>query len=352
MLREIQIGPHKVGPGHKPFIIAEMSGNHNQSLATAMKIVESAALTGVQALKLQTYTADTMTIDMSDSDFSITDEKSLWKGENLYNLYKKAHTPWDWHKPIMDRCRELGMLCFSTPFDDSAVDFLEELNVPCYKVASFENTHLPLIDKIAKTGKPIIVSTGMATLSVLEDVVRTVKNAGNDQLILLKCTSTYPASPKDTNILTIPHMSKMFNVQVGLSDHTMGVGVSLAAVAVGATVIEKHFTLARADGGVDSTFSMEPAEMKLLVQESEKAWLSLGEINYQPTVSEEKSLQFRRSIYVIKNIKSGEKFTGENVKIIRPGYGLEPKHITQVLTARASRDLVRGHALRFEDMGS
>ncbi len=350
MLKEIQIGLRKVGPGHKPFIIAEMSGNHNQSLERAMQIVSAAAKAGAHALKLQTYTADTMTIDTAQGDFYINDEKSLWSGNSLYKLYQQAATPYDWHEPIMNRCRELGMLCFSTPFDETAVDFLESLKVPCYKVASFENTHLPLIEKMAKTGKPIIASTGMATLSVLEDLVGTVRKTGNEQLVLLKCTSTYPASAADSNILTIPHMRAMFDVQVGLSDHTMGVGVPVAAVALGATVVEKHFTLKRADGGVDSAFSMEPDEMKLLVEETEKAWSALGQINYQPTNNEKKSLQFRRSIYVIKDIRAGESFNAENVRIIRPGFGLEPKHITKVMAAKASRDLKRGHALQIEDI--
>ncbi len=339
-----------VGRDHKPFIIAEMSGNHNQSLERALQIVEAAAKTGVAALKLQTYTADTMTIDAAQGEFYINDEKSLWQGNSLYKLYQQAATPYDWHEPIMKRCRELGMLCFSTPFDETAVDFLESLDVPCYKVASFENTHLPLIDKMARTGKPIIASTGMATLSVLDDLVNTVRNAGNEQLVLLKCTSTYPATPMDSNILTIPHMRDMFDVQVGLSDHTMGVGVALGAVALGATVVEKHFTLKRADGGVDSAFSMEPDEMSLLVSESEKVWQALGQVNYRPTANEKKSLQFRRSIYVVKDIRAGERFTNDNVRIIRPGLGLEPKHITRVMSSVSSLDLKRGHALRFEDL--
>lgn len=350
-MKEIKIGHHLVGPGHKPFIIAEMSGNHNQSLDRALKIVEVAATTGVQAVKLQTYTADTMTMDIKQDDFQINDDKSLWKGANLYELYKQAYTPWEWHEPIMKRCKELGMLCFSTPFDDTAVDFLDELGVPCFKIASFENTHLPLIEKVASKGKPIIVSTGMATLSVLQDIVATVRKAGNEQLILLKCTSTYPATPEDTNLITIPHMREMFGYQVGLSDHTMGTGVSVASVALGATVIEKHFTLNRADGGVDSAFSMEPAEMKSLVVESERAWQAMGKINYQCTTGEKKSLQFRRSIYVTKDVAAGEPFTKDNTKIIRPGYGLEPKHIEAVLGAKATKNLKRGHALQFGDLG-
>lgn len=358
MQKEIRIGgaakyekiQHLVGPAHKPFIIAEMSGNHNQSLERAMQIVDAAAKAGAHAIKLQTYTADSITIDAAQGEFFIDDEKSLWKGNSLYKLYQQAATPYEWHEPIMKRARELGLLCFSTPFDESAVDFLESLDVPCYKVASFENNHLPLIEKMARTGKPIIASTGMATLSVLEELVATVRKTGNEQLVLLKCTSTYPATPLDSNILTIPHMRDMLDVQVGLSDHTMGIGVAVASTALGATVIEKHFTLSRAEGGVDSAFSMEPAEMKLLVTETEKAWQALGKINYQPTASEEKSLQYRRSIYVVKDIRAGERFTGDNVRIIRPGLGLQPKHITQVLGSAASRDLKRGQALKFTDL--
>lgn len=350
MVQEISIGHHKVGIKHKPFIIAEMSGNHNQSLERAMQIVEAAAKAGAHALKLQTYTADTMTIDVSSGEFFISDENSLWKGEALYKLYQQAYTPWEWHEPIMNRCQELGMLCFSTPFDETSVDFLEKLKVPCYKVASFENTHLPLIEKIARTGKPVIISTGMATLSVLQDIVSTMKKAANEQFVLLKCTSTYPATPQDSNIITIPHMREMLDVQVGLSDHTMGIGVSVAAVALGATVIEKHFTLSRADGGVDSTFSIEPEELKSLVLETERAWQALGQVNYSPTGNEKKSLQFRRSVYVIKDVSAGEAFTPKNVRIIRPGYGLEPKYFERVLRAKAARALKRGHALQFEDL--
>jgi len=265
MTTAISIAGRNIGTGYKPFIIAEMSGNHNQSLECALEIVDAAAACGAHALKLQTYTADTMTIDISEGDFSIDDPKSPWKGRSLYDLYQEAHTPWEWHKPIFNRCRERGMICFSTPFDDTAVDFLEELDAPCYKIASFENTDLPLIRKVAATGKPVIISTGMATVAELDETVRAAREAGCNDLILLKCTSTYPATPENTNILTIPHIRELFNCEVGISDHTMGVGVSIAAVALGATVIEKHFTLCRADGGVDSTFSLESEELRSLV---------------------------------------------------------------------------------------
>ena len=260
-----------------------MSGNHNQSLDRALAIVEAAAEAGVHAVKLQTYTADTLTIDADTDEFFIKDSKSLWKGQSLYKLYQKAYTPWEWHKPIFDKCKELGIICFSTPFDESAVDFLESLGTPAYKIASFENNHLPLIRKAASTGKPLIISTGMATIAELDEAVKTAREAGCRDIVLLKCTSTYPSMPEDTNLMTIPHLKQLFNIEVGLSDHTLGIGVAVAGVALGATVIEKHFTLNRADGGVDSAFSMEPDEMKQLVEETHKAWQALGKVSYGPT---------------------------------------------------------------------
>jgi N-acetylneuraminate synthase len=286
---EIKIGNHTIGTGHKPFIIAEMSGNHNQSLERAIQLVDAAAEAGAHALKIQTYTADTITLNARTSDFMINDKNSLWYGKNLYDLYTEAYTPWEWHKAIFDRAKEKGMIAFSSPFDETAVDFLEELNVPCYKIASFENTHFPLIKKVIQTGKPFIISTGVATLSDLQDLQEFLKANNAKNYILLKCTSTYPASPENTNILTIPHMSQLFNCHVGLSDHTMGIGVSIAAIALGARVIEKHFTLNRNDGGVDSAFSLEPQELKSLVYESERAFLSLGKVNYTLSEKEMKS---------------------------------------------------------------
>lgn len=327
----IKIANREISVNSEPFIIAEMSGNHNQSLDRALEIVNVAAGTGAHAMKLQTYTADTLTIDKNDGEFFISDPNSLWKGESLYNLYKKAYTPWEWHKPVLDRCRELGMLCFSTPFDFTAVDFLESLNVPAYKIASFENIDIPLIRKVAKTGKPVIISTGMANVSEIYEAVEAMRAEGNNQIILLKCTSTYPASPENTNILTIPHMRELFNCEIGLSDHTMGIGVSVASVALGATVIEKHFTLNRADGGVDSSFSMEPEEMKALVIETKRAREALGKVSYGVTEAEKKSLVFRRSLYVVKDMKAGEMISRENVRSIRPGYGIPPKYIDLVI---------------------
>ena len=325
-----------------------MSGNHNQSLARALEIVEAAAKTGAHALKLQTYTPDTMTLDLNHGEFFISDPNSLWAGTSLYKLYGEAYTPWEWHKPIFDRARELGIIAFSTPFDATAVDFLESLDVPCYKVASFENTDLLLIRRIAATGKPMIISTGMATVAELDETVRAAREAGCKDLILLKCTSTYPATPANSNILTIPHLKQLFGCEVGLSDHTMGIGVAVAAVAHGATVIEKHFTLSRADGGVDSAFSMEPHELKMLVEETKRAWESLGRVTYGPTEAERESLIFRRSIYVAKNIKDGELFTKENIRVVRPGLGLAPKYYETILGRSTSADLKKGTPLNWE----
>lgn len=328
-----------------PFIIAEMSGNHNQSLDRALEIVDSAAKNGAHAIKLQTYTADTMTIPGA---YTIHDDQSLWNGKGLYELYKEAYTPWKWHKPIFDRAKELGILAFSSPFDESAVDFLEELGVDLYKIASFENTDHPLMKKVAGTKKPVIMSTGAATIAQIDEAVNVLKSNGVNDLTLLKCTSTYPATPEDTNLKTIPHLKLMFNTRVGLSDHTMGIGCSIAAVAMGAEVIEKHFTLSRADGGVDSAFSIEPHELKSLVEESERAFLSLGDIKYGVHGSEVKSLDFKRSIYVSKDILPGDILSYKNLRVIRPGYGLEPKYLDLILGKKASKSIKEGTPLSWD----
>ena len=338
----------KIGLNHKPFIIAEMSGNHNHSLERALSIVKAASLAGVDALKIQTYTADTLTLDVNSDEFFIGDSNSLWRGESLYSLYDKAHTPWEWHKPIIDKARQLGMICFSSPFDETAVDFLEDLEIPAYKIASFENTHLPLIKKVASTGKPIIISTGMARLSELDETVRTIRGLGCKNFVLLKCTSSYPATPKNSNVLTISHMRELFNCEVGLSDHTMGIGASVAAVAHGATVIEKHFTLSRAEGGVDSDFSLEPDEMKSLVVETKRAWHSLGKIFYGPTDDEKASITFRRSIYISEDLKKGDLLTKKNIRVIRPGYGIAPKYYDIVLKRKIRKDVKKGTALQWD----
>jgi N-acetylneuraminate synthase len=351
MTEAIKIVDKMIGRSHIPFVIAEMSANHNQSLERALEIVEAAAKTGAHALKIQTYTPDTMTLDLDEREFHISDPNSLWAGTSLYKLYGEAYTPWEWHKAIFDRARELGIIAFSTPFDDTAVDFLESLDVPCYKIASFENTDLPLIRRVASTGKPLIISTGMATVAELDETVHAAREAGCKDLILLKCTSTYPATAENTNILTIPHLRELFDCEVGLSDHTMGLGVSVASVSLGATVIEKHFTLNRADGGVDSMFSMEPSEMAQLVVETKRAWQALGQVSYGLTVAEKKSIQFRRSLYIVKNLKAGEVLTKENVRAIRPGLGLPTKYLEKVLGKTVKQDVKLGTALNWELLG-
>ena len=338
----IRIEHREVSRSARPFVIAEMSGNHNQSLDRALEIVEAAAKTGAHALKIQTYTPDSMTIDLAEGDFFIADPDSLWKGTSLYQLYGQACTPYEWHAAIFERARQLGIIPFSTPFDAGAVDLLESLDAPLYKIASFENTDLPLIRRVAATGKPMIISTGMATVAELDEAVRAAREAGCRDLVLLKCTSTYPATPGNTNILTIPHLRELFGCEVGLSDHTMGIGVSVASVALGATVIEKHFTLRRADGGVDSSFSMEPAEMSALVVETERAWQSLGQVSYGPTEAEKKSLKFRRTLYVTVDLQPGDRLTPENLRAIRPGGGLPPKYLEVFMGQRVARAVKRG----------
>jgi pseudaminic acid synthase len=347
----IRIGNREIGPHTRPYLIAEMSGNHNQSLDRALTIVDAAAKSGADALKIQTYTADTMTLDVDAPGFVIDDPKSLWAGRRLHDLYKEAHTPWEWHAPIIQRANQHGMDCFSTPFDDTAVDFLESLNVPAYKIASFEVTDLPLIRKVASTGKPMIISTGMASVVEIGEAVEAAAKAGCTQMVLLKCTSTYPALPTNTNITTIPNMRDAFQVQVGLSDHTMGVGVAVAAVGLGATVVEKHFTLRRADGGVDSSFSLEPEEFALLRAETERAWQSLGRITYGGTAAETKSRAFRRSLYVARDMKAGEILNAQNCRIVRPGFGLEPKFYEMVIGKRVAQDIPAGTPLGWHHLG-
>lgn len=348
MNKPIKIANRLIGLGYPPFIIAEMSGNHNQSLRRALELVETAAKAGVHAVKLQTYTVDTLTLDVDNEAFFISDHNSLWKGRSLYELYRQAYTPWEWHEPIFKRCRELGLIVFSTPFDETAVDFLENLGVPAYKIASFENNDLPLIRRVASKGKPVIISTGMTTVAELDEAVRSALESGCEDIILLKCTSTYPAMPADANLVTIPHLRQLFCTEVGLSDHTLGIGVSIAGVALGATVIEKHFTLRRADGGVDSAFSMEPDEMKLLVEETFKAWQAIGKVSYGPTEKEKASARFRRSIYVVEDIRKGEELTAKNLRVIRPGNGLPPKYYDILLGKRASGNIKRGTPTSWE----
>lgn len=348
MSSNINIGGRFVGSAYEPFIIAEMSGNHNQSLERALHIVDLAAEAGADAVKLQTYTPDTMTLDIYTGEFFIESDSNLWKGQSLYNLYKEAYTPWEWHEAIFNRCKEHGMIAFSSPFDETAVDFLETLNVPAYKIASFENVDIPLIKKVAATGKPVIISTGMASIAEIDEAVQAFRSQGNNQIILLKCTSTYPATPENSNVVTIPHMRDLFEVEVGLSDHTMGIGTSVAAVTLGAVVIEKHFTTSREDGGVDAAFSLEPQELKMLVEETKRAWLSLGRIQYGPTGAERASLEYRRSLYIVKSLKVGDVLTKENVRVIRPGHGLAPKYLDLVLGKTVKVDVEKGMPLSFD----
>jgi len=347
-MREIVIAGRRIGGDQEPFIVAEMSGNHNRSLDRALAIVEAAAGAGAHAVKLQTYTADTMTLDIRQGNFLISDPGGLWHGRTLYDLYQEAHTPWDWHKEIFTRCRELGVIPFSTPFDASAVEFLEGLDAPCYKIASFENVDLPLIRRVAATGKPLLMSTGMASLDELNEAVDAARDAGCRDMILLKCTSAYPAPPEAANLKTIPLLRDRFGVQVGLSDHTLGLGVALASVALGATVIEKHFTLCRADGGVDAAFSLEPNELEALVTQSRQAWLALGKVDFELTAKETASLKFRRSLYIVRDLKAGDKLTTENVRAIRPGDGLAPKWLEKVLGRTLARDAAKGTPLSWD----
>lgn len=345
-MSEREIAIHVVGrriaADAPPLVVAEMSGNHNRSLERALAIVDAAADAGAHALKIQTYTADTMTIDADRPEFRIEEDGSLWRGRTLHELYDEAHTPWEWHAAIFERCRARGMIGFSAPFDASAVDFLETLEVPLYKIASFENTDIPLIRKVAATGKPLIISTGMASQRELDETVAEARAAGCRDLVLLKCTSTYPASPECSNLRTIPDLRERYACEVGLSDHTAGIGAALAAVALGASVVEKHFTLSRAEGGVDAAFSLEPAELAALVQETERAWLALGEVSYGPTAPEQKSLVFRRSLYIVQDLREGDVLTPENLRAIRPGLGLPPRHLDAVLGRRVARDVRRG----------
>lgn len=347
-MSEMRIGGRAIGSGKKPYVIAEMSGNHNGSLARALALVDAAACAGVDAIKLQTYTADTMTLNLREGEFMVSDAHGLWAGRSLHDLYQEAHTPWEWHGALMERAASNGIACFSSPFDEAAVDFLESLGVPAYKIASFECVHLPLIERVAATGKPVIISTGMASHAEIDDAVRVARLAGCQELALLKCTSSYPATPANSHLRTIPHLRDAYDCEVGLSDHTLGIGVPVAAVALGATIIEKHFTLDRDDGGVDSAFSSDPAEMKQLVDEVGRAWDSLGHVHVGPTEVEMDSLIYRRSVYVVGEMKEGEEFTSQNLRCIRPGHGLSPKYLGIALGRRASRNISRGTPLSWD----
>jgi pseudaminic acid synthase len=347
----MKIASRVVGAESPPFVIAEMSGNHNQSLDYALEIVDAVAEAGAHALKLQTYTADTMTLDLNEGEFFISDASSLWQGATLYDLYRKAYTPWEWHEPIFRRCRERGLIAFSTPFDASAVDFLQGLGAPCFKIASFENTDLPLIRRAAATGKPLIISTGMATLAEIDEAVRAARDAGCRDLALLKCTSSYPASPASSNLAAIPYLRSAFGCEIGLSDHTLGIGAAVAATALGATVIEKHVTLSRRKGGVDAAFSLEPPELKQLVAETNVAWQATGSITFGPSPDEVGSLVFRRSLYVCEDLEAGDVLTARNLRAIRPGRGLPPKYIDQLLGKRVTKAVKRGTPMSWDLVG-
>ncbi len=339
----IAIAGRPIGPGHPPYIVAEISGNHNGDIGRALAILDAAAEAGADAVKLQTYTADTITIDHGGPGFTI--EGGLWHGRRLYDLYGEAYTPWDWHEKLYERGRKHGMAVFSTPFDDTAIEFLASLDSPAYKVASFEMIDLPLIRKIAAQGKPVIMSTGIADLIEIGEAVEAVHQGGCDDLILLHCVSGYPTAPKDANLLTIPHLAETFDAVGGLSDHTHGIAVSVAAIALGAHLIEKHVTLKRSDGGPDAAFSLEPDELKALVEGCRIAWEALGGVNYERKPSEAGNAQFRRSLYVVADVAKGEALSSRNVRSIRPGFGLAPKHLPGVLGRRATRNLTRGEPL-------
>jgi len=345
---EIPIANRQVGPAHPPFFIAELSGNHNQSLNRALAIVDAAAEAGADALKLQTYTADTITLDLREGEFFIDDKESLWHGQSLYELYEKAHTPWDWHEPIIARCREKDLIPLSSPFDFTAVDFLEKFDLSVYKIASPENIDIPLIRKVAATGKPVIISTGMANADELQEAVDAVRSTGNKHIILLKCTTAYPASPAEFNLNTIPDLKERYGVKTGLSDHSLGIGIAIAAVTLGASVVEKHLTLSRAEGGVDAAFSLEPAEFATMVTECKQAWQALGSVSYGPTETEMPSLRRRRSLYITRDLKAGDILNPENVRSIRPGLGLPPKHYDQILGKKVQQDVKRGTPLSWE----
>jgi len=344
----VEIAGRKIALSEPPFVIAELSGNHNHSLELALEMIESAAEMGADAIKLQTYTADTMTLDCELNDFQIVEKDNLWQGNSLYKLYQKAYTPWEWHQTLFEKAKSLGLIAFSSPFDATAVDFLESLDVPCYKIASFENNDIPLIKRVAQTSKPVIISTGMASLTEISEAVDTLRENGCSQIILLKCTSAYPASPAQANLKTIEHLRETFNCEVGISDHTLGIGVALAGVALGASVIEKHFVLSRDAGGVDAAFSLEPSELKSLVNESRSAALAVGKVLYSGSNSEQNSKKYRRSIYISQNIKKGELLTEHNTQVIRPGFGLAPKFYPQILGLSIAKDAVKGTAFSWD----
>jgi N-acetylneuraminate synthase len=346
----IAIAGRMIGPDQPPYVIAEMSGNHNGDIGRAFALIEAAKAAAADAVKLQTYTADTITIDHDGPGFMI--EGGLWHGRKLHELYGEAHTPWDWHPRLFEHARAVGIACFSSPFDPTAVDFLQSLDAPAYKVASFEIVDTPLVARMARTGKPLIISTGLASPEDITDAVAAARDAGGREIILLHCTSGYPTPADQMHLRTMPDLAQAHGTLVGLSDHTMGTAVAVAAVALGACVIEKHFTLARADGGVDSAFSLEPEELARLVSDCRDAWAALGSVHYEEVEAEKAGRDLRRSLYVVADVKKGEKLTPENVRSIRPGHGMAPKHLYEVLGRPAARDLKRGEPLAWDQIAS
>jgi N-acetylneuraminate synthase len=346
----MHIGQRNIGLGYPVYIVAEMSGNHNQDFDQAVKILQAAKKAGADAVKLQTYTQDTLTIECSNQYFQIG-KGTIWEGQTLYNLYGEAYTPWEWQPKLKEIADDLDLDLFSSPFDHTAVDFLEKMDVPVYKIASFELVDLPLIRRVARTGKPVIMSTGMATLAEIDEAVHTAREAGTTQIALLKCTSAYPASPVEMNLRTIPHLSEAFNVPVGLSDHTLGIAVPVAAVALGACMVEKHFTLSRSIPGPDSSFSLEPEEFQAMVDDIRTTEKALGKINYEITPEEVASRVFRRSLFVVKDMKSGEKFTEANVRSIRPGYGLPPRYFSSIIGRKSLKNIKMGTPLSWDLVG-
>lgn len=348
-LEEIEIGGRKIGNRHPPFVVAELSANHNGSLERALAHIREAKRRGADAIKLQTYTADTLTIDCEREDFVI--KGGLWDGSSLHDLYRKAYTPWEWHEALFAQARAVGIIPFSTPFDSSAVDLLERLGAPAYKVASFELVDLELLKCVARTGKPVVLSTGMASLAEIAEAVETLRTSGCSDIVLLHCVSSYPAPASAANLRTIPHMAEAFGLPVGLSDHTMGTAVACAAVALGACVIEKHFILDRRDGGPDSSFSIEPLELAALTSGCRMSWEARGEVNYQREAAEEANAVFRRSIYAVRDVAEGETLTREDVRVIRPGFGLAPRFLPQVLGRKTKHALRKGDRIRWDVLG-
>lgn len=346
-MKEISIAGRRIAPGAPTYIIAELSANHGQKFDEAMRLVEAAHAAGADAVKLQTYTADTLTLACDRPEFKIG-KGTIWEGRTLHDLYQEAYTPWDWQPKLKDRATELGLHCFSSPFDPTAVDFLEKMQVPTYKIASFELVDLPLIERCAATGKPLIMSTGMATRTEIDEAVAAARRGGATQIALLKCTSGYPAPVEEMNLRTIPDMMQSFDLPIGLSDHTLDVGVPVAAVALGACIIEKHLTIRRSDGGPDAAFSLEPAEFRAMVEQVRITERALGRVNYEVSQKESASRVFRRSLFAVENVQAGEVFTEKNVRSIRPGAGLPPKHLGEILGRRAAKDVERGTPLSWE----